>query len=246
MRARLEAMWERIFPGMGLRPTYLTALSTWLLCLYWYNSSARRTPEFFIDGMRDLTGITEKGFHRHLYSHLLCLVLLMIVPLIFARVVDGMKLKDLGLGFRSAGREFVVVTVLYLLFVPVIFYFSTTAGFQKMYPRLALAEVDPTIFVLFHLAYLVKWTAWEFFFRGFMLFAFYKDMGTRAVLISTIPFTLAHYGKPDMETLSAVFAGFILCWLAIKGRSIWPGVFLHAAVAATMELFATRWFWELF
>ena len=38
----------------------------------------------------------------------------------------------------------------------------------------------------------------------------------------------------------------ILCWLALRGRSIWPGVAIHSAVATTMELFATEWFWDLF
>jgi membrane protease YdiL (CAAX protease family) len=245
MRSLLDRLVDRVFPGMGARPLYLTAVSTWLMCLFWYGSRSSRVPRWFIDLMVDWTGITEIGFHKHLWSHLVCLVLLAIVPTIFVWLTDRMTLRELGLGIRGARREFGIVLVLFVLFVPVIYVISTTASFQKTYPRLKATETDAWLFWIFHATYLIKWASWEYFFRGFLLFSFKKDFGTRAVLISTIPFTLMHYGKPDLETMSAVLAGLILCWLALRARSIWPGVAIHAAVAATMELFATRWFWEL-
>ncbi|MFT7520016.1 MAG: membrane protease YdiL (CAAX protease family) [Kiritimatiellia bacterium] len=245
MRQKLDRLVDRAFPGMGIRPVYLTVISTWLMVLYWYWSRSSRVPNWFIGTMVDWTGIHNTGFHKHLWSHLVCFVLLALTPAIFVWFTDRMTFRELGLGFRKSGREFLIVAVLFLAFVPVIYYLSTTAGFQRTYPRLKSTETDMVLFAVFHLAYLLKWASWEFFFRGFMLFSFKKDFGTRAVLISTIPFTLMHYGKPDLETMSAVLAGFILCWLALKGKSIWPGVAIHAAVAATMELFATTWFWDL-
>ena len=245
MYDRLQTWLDAQFPGMGLRPAYLTCLATLSMCVYWLYGRNRYAPDWFVDGLRDLTGISSANFHRYFWAHLACFVIMMLVPLVVTWFTDRMTPRELGLGIKGAGREFVIVTVLYLLFVPVIYVVSQGAGFQATYPRLALSKSDPTIFALFHLAYLLKWTAWEFFFRGFMLFGFMRDMAGRAVLVSTIPFTLMHYGKPDLEMLSALAAGFILCWLAMKGRSIWPGVLLHWAVALTMELFATRWFWAL-
>jgi membrane protease YdiL (CAAX protease family) len=87
----------------------------------------------------------------------------------------------------------------------------------------------------------VKWIAWEFFFRGFMLFGFGKDFLQRAVLVSTIPFVLMHYGKPELEMASALIAGLVLCFIALRSKSIWPGVLLHWLVAATMDFFAAQW-----
>ena len=74
-----------------------------------------------------------------------------------------------------------------------------------------------------------------------MLFAFAKDLGSKSVLVSTIPFVLMHFGKPQAEVYSSVAAGFILGWLAWRSRSIWPGVILHWLVATSMDFFASRW-----
>ena len=244
LRETLDGWVDKVFPGMGIRPVYLTIIASTVMILYWYWSRSSLMPDWFLDTAVQLTGVTDKAFHGRLWGHFLCLVLMGIVPTVITLVTDRMGLGEMGLGVRKAGREFLIVTVLFVLFVPFVLYFSTWPGFQRTYPRIAAAKVDANIFLLFHLLYLVKWAAWEYFFRGWMLFAFKRDFGTRSVLISTIPFALMHYGKPEVETLSAIAAGFILCWLALKGRSIWPGVAIHAAVSRTMELFATKWFWE--
>ena len=91
--------------------------------------------------------------------------------------------------------------------------------------------------------YLVKWVAWEFFFRGFMLFGFGRDFLHRSVLVSTIPFTIMHFGKPELEALGALIAGLVLCYIALRSKSIWPGVLLHWLVASTMDFFASD-FWR--
>ncbi len=50
-----------------------------------------------------------------------------------------------------------------------------------------------------------------------------------------------HIGKPEAEVLGAVVAGLVLCYLAMRSRSIWPGVLLHSLVASTMDFFASTW-----
>ena len=130
---------------------------------------------------------------------------------------------------------------LWLIFVPVIWYFSSTPSFAAYYPRLKAARADAGLFFLYQAYYLVKWTAWEFFFRGFMLFGFRRDLGASAILISTIPFVIMHVGKPEAEVFSAFVGGMILCAIALKSRSIWPGVIIHSMVATTMDFFASTW-----
>jgi membrane protease YdiL (CAAX protease family) len=63
-------------------------------------------------------------------------------------------------------------------------------------------------------------------------------MGSRAVIVSTIPFVIMHFGKPQPEVYGSLAAGFILCWLALRSNSIWPGVLLHWLVATSMDVFA--------
>jgi len=53
-----------------------------------------------------------------------------------------------------------------------------------------------------------------------------------------IPYALIHVHKPLPEALAAVVAGLVLGWLAVKTRSIWPGVLVHGSVALMMDVFA--------
>lgn len=241
MLERLDARLRGLYSGLGLRPIWMAALATWLLVIYWHQGSPAAAPRWFLEGEARLTGIDIEMFHRQGWSHATAVLLLMIVPLLAARFGAGLGPRDLGLGIRGAGREVVLVLALWLIFVPVIWYFSGTEGFAAYYPRLKAARTDGLLFAAYQAHYLVKWTAWEFFFRGFMLFGFRRDLGAAAVLVSTMPFTIMHAGKPEAEMLSAFLGGMILCAIALKSRSIWPGVIIHSLVATTMDFFASTW-----
>lgn len=240
-RTVLHRIVDRVFPGMGWRPLGLSLLALTCLVLYYHEGSHHAAPAWFTSRSASWTGLGAADFHRHAWSHAVAVVLLLCVPLVTCRATLRMRPRDLGLSIRGARRELLLCLGLWLASVPFVWIASRTAAFAASYPRVAEVRDDAVLFVAFHAFYLVKWTAWEFFFRGFMLFAFARDFGTRAVLISTIPFTLMHHGKPELEMLSAIVGGLVLCWIAWRSRSIWPGVLLHAAVAATMDFFASGW-----
>ena len=123
----------------------------------------------------------------------------MLVPLLICWVGEGWTPRDLGFRVKGAGPEVLVVLGLWAFMIPIVWALHDQPGFNTTYPRLRASESSAELFFLFEGMYLVKWMAWEFFFRGFMLFAFRKDFMDRAILMSTIPFTLMHYGKPELE-----------------------------------------------
>ncbi|MFK7986962.1 MAG: CPBP family glutamic-type intramembrane protease [Sandaracinaceae bacterium] len=241
MRARLEAIVERLFPGMGFRPLYLTAAAAWLMVLYHHHGGGSDAPDWFLDGSAQLFGVDDVQFNHHIWSHFTAVVLLMITPLVLCFVMERWTPRDLGFRIKGTGVEILVVLGLWLFMIPLVWLVHDWGNFPRVYPRLEATRNDMQLFFLFEGLYLVKWIAWEFFFRGFMLFGFGKDFLRRSVLISTIPFTLMHYGKPELEMASAMIAGPILCFLALRGRSIWPGVLLHWLVAGTMNFMACEW-----
>jgi membrane protease YdiL (CAAX protease family) len=82
---------------------------------------------------------------------------------------------------------------------------------------------SPTIRVPFWLADGMEMFGWEFFFRGFLLFALFRACGPIALVLQAIPFTLAHFGKPELETLSCIFGGTALGYVAWRtDSSIYP------------------------
>ncbi len=241
MKTRVLEFLHKIFPNLPRRAVGLTILSCLCLVIYTYHGNRFKCPPWFYEYGYEWTGIAVERFHQYAYSHLFAFVTFLIVPLIVSRFL-GMTAKDLGLTItRHAKKEFLLVLVLWAAFLPVVWFMSGTEAFQRQYPKVHRAETDAFLFMVYEGFYLVKWTAWEFFFRGFMLFGFKKEFGTKAVLISTIPFVLMHFGKPEAEVFAAIAAGFILCGIALSSRSIWPGVLLHWLVATSMDFFASSW-----
>lgn len=243
MRALVESWIDRLLPGMGLRPLWLTALATIAMVLYEYHGGGAHMPEWFLRASMDLFDVPHRAFHAHLWSHASAVVLLMLVPLAACFVIEGWTPRDLGFRLRGAGKETLVVLVLWAAMIPIVWLVHDTPSFASTYPRFRPAAHDVRLYLLYEGFYFVKWVAWEFFFRGFMLFGFGKDFLHRSVLVSTIPFTIMHFGKPELETMGALIAGLVLCYIALRSKSIWPGVLLHWLVASTMDFFASD-FWR--
>lgn len=68
---------------------------------------------------------------------------------------------------------------------------------------------------------------WEFLFRGFLLFALYPVCGPYAILLQAVPFTIAHLGKPEMETLSCIFGGSAFGYVAWRTQSFLYPFLIH-------------------
>ncbi|MEM9340836.1 MAG: CPBP family intramembrane glutamic endopeptidase, partial [Bacteroidota bacterium] len=77
----------------------------------------------------------------------------------------------------------------------------------------------------------------ELIFRGFLIFAFSRTLGSWAVLPMLTTYAFLHFGKPLGETISSIFGGYVLGIIAYNSRNIWGGIFIHLGVAWLMELF---------
>jgi uncharacterized protein len=79
---------------------------------------------------------------------------------------------------------------------------------------------------------------WEFFFRGFILFAYVRKFGHDALWLQALPFALAHIGKPEVEALSTIFGGFAFGWIAFRTRSFIYPFLIHWFVTSFTILLA--------
>ena len=79
--------------------------------------------------------------------------------------------------------------------------------------------------------------AWEFLFRGYMLFGLEKSIGKNAIFVQAIPFVLLHLVKPSLETLACIPGGFILGYVAYRTRSVLPCFIIHFGTYVMMVFF---------
>ena len=80
--------------------------------------------------------------------------------------------------------------------------------------------------------------AWEFFFRGWMLWTFGRKYGTDAIWLQVIPFALMHVYKPEIEQLSTVLGGAFFGIVAWRTNSMVWGWLLHWFMVAWVIMIA--------
>ena len=85
---------------------------------------------------------------------------------------------------------------------------------------------------------LVYMAAWEFFFRGFLLFGLGRLGFAAANGIQTALFFLMHIGKPWPELYSTLLTGLLFGYITRACGSVYPMILIHAAIFLSVVFFA--------
>ncbi len=215
-----------------------------LLVVHWHWG---RPPAFagsglersLVDWLGDGGAGEYAGTLPYLFWGAASVVIRIAVPL--GLVVWVLRRRPADFGYRVDGiaRHLPAYGLLFVAMLPLILVASALDSFQATYPFYDRAIEGGLQFWLYQGGYVLQFVALEAFFRGYMVFGLRDRFGAPlAVLVMTVPYTMVHFGKPTLEVFAAIGAGLILGGLALRSRSWVPGVFLHVAVALTMDVTA--------
>lgn len=178
---------------------------------------------FFLD-------LVPTAFEARLLTRtLLYLVIpLLIVLLVFrdSPAAYGVRLGDWRAGLVLTAIACAGLTVIMLVV-------ARTSSFQTYYEHSVETRLP------FWLGDGIELLGWEFFFRGFLLFSLYRTCGPLALVIQAVPFALAHFGKPELETLSCIFGGTAYGYVAWRTRSFLYPFLIHWFLASFTALVAS-------
>jgi len=160
------------------------------------------------------------------------------LPAVVMALLPGKRWRDCHLSWRGFAEHYWIYVGLYGAVLPVIWLVAQTPAFYTFYPMYQQAGRSWFDLLMWEGMYAGQFIALEFFFRGFLVGGLSRHIGALAVPVSVIPYMMIHFTKPLPEAAASVVAGFVLGWLAWKTKSIWGGVCVHCAVAATMDLLA--------
>lgn len=168
-------------------------------------------------------------------------VVLFLGPVLLVRLVFRERLAEYGVRLgegRTWGRW---LLVLLMVMLPVLVIASRLPDFHTFYPSYGPARDDAWLLLPSMAGWLVYFLAWEFFFRGFLLFGLGRRLGAIAIFIQMVPFVMAHFPKLELESLSAIVAGIVLGWMAWRGKSFVGPWLLHWLVATVMDCLVVFW-----
>jgi membrane protease YdiL (CAAX protease family) len=146
--------------------------------------------------------------------------------------------RDFGLGPPRSLGQLKPYALLFGAVLPLLVLASTRPEFRLYYPFYRRAGESWLDLCVWELLYAFQFFCVEFFFRGFLLGATRRSLGSHAVLAAMVPYCMVHFTKPALEVVGAIPAGIVLGVLALRTQSIWGGVLLHVAVALSMDLLA--------
>lgn len=142
-------------------------------------------------------------------------ILYLVVPILIIMVLFRENPKEYGFSFGDWKLGLTYTALGVLLMAPVIYYLGSGDASMKAYYEKFLKGLPWTTFI--------DLIGWEFFFRGWILFAYARKFGPEALWLQAVPFAIAHISKPEIETLSTIFGGFAFGWVAYRTRSfVWP------------------------
>lgn len=142
-----------------------------------------------------------------------------VIPLLVILIVFRENPREYGFSFGDwkLGVTYTVLGI--LLMAPVIYYLGHGDDTMKKYYERFLVGLPWTTFL--------DLIGWEFFFRGWILFAYTRKFGHEALWLQAVPFALAHISKPEVETLSTIFGGFAFGWVAWRTKSFVYPFLIH-------------------
>jgi membrane protease YdiL (CAAX protease family) len=146
------------------------------------------------------------------------------------------SLLDMGLRGRGFLSHLWIYGVCLAIVIPVLLLVAQQPDFGSYYPFYKQSSRSIFDFMAWEAMYWVQFFSLELFFRGWMVGALRRTLGSSAIFVMAVPYCMIHYGKPYLEAHGAIVAGVVLGSLAMRTRSIYSGFLLHISVAVGMDL----------
>ena len=144
----------------------------------------------------------------------------------------GWTLEDMGVAWpQDVSAEVWGVWTALMISTVVL---SMVAGKEgaKNYPQIRATEWSLSTMIWSGLGWTIYLAAYEFMFRGFLLFPMASAIGTwPAVAISTMLYSVTHFHKGKGETLWCLPVGVLTCWMTVETGSLLLTVVGHVLVS---------------
>jgi len=148
------------------------------------------------------------------------------------------SLLDMGLRTKGFFSHIWIYGLCLAIVLPAMLLVASQPDFGTYYPFYKGASRSWADYLAWEAMYGCQFLALELFFRGWILGALRRTMGSSAVFAMAVPYCMIHYGKPYLETNGAIVAGIVLGSLALRTRSIYAGFLVHITVAFSMDFLA--------
>ena len=175
--------------------------------------------------------LTVAGYHPIGPPWVSSLIYFAVLPILTITIILRRNPLDFGLrlGNFKVWGFYVIATLIVAL--PILYIASRSSVLAEYY---TIQQFDAVKYCLETIPYLF---AWEFLFRGFLLFGLKEKLKESSILVQMIPFVLVHFGKPEIETISTILTGIYFGYVPYRGNSYWPAFIIHLFINILFVIF---------
>jgi len=164
-----------------------------------------------------------------------------VIPGLVAVMLPG-SLEQWGLGLERPLAALGFVMGVGVVILPIIAVASRKPSFRDHYPEMRLPGPWSGASLTRNAA---SWAlylfAYEFFFRGFLLFSLAGWLGVwPAVFLTTLAYVYAHLHKNAEETIGTIPMGVLFALIALYTGGIWAPFVAHVMIANWADYLASR------
>ena len=202
---------------------------------------------FFIEFNRKSKSIGYKNNATFVYLQRLTGVITFgIFPLGIMKYMLPTGLSDYGTELTMPYKSLLWFVILSVIIIPLNFSQAKKEANLKVYPQIRINNWGTGVFAMSAVTWTLYLLAYEFFFRGFLLFGILDVVGPYwAVAINTALYAIAHIPKGKFETLGAIPLGILLCIITFTTGSFWVAFGMHVVMALSNEWFSLYYHKEM-
>ena len=166
-------------------------------------------------------------------------LLLGIIPFVLVKFIFRDRLSSYGVQLGDLRWAMFALIILLPIIALLLIPSARMESFRSVYPFYQKAGQSVSGFIFYELLRGVFfYTAWEFFFRGFMFQGLRESLGDwNALIVQIIPSCLWHIGLPDGEIFGSIAGGFLFGLLVLRTNSLLSAILLHWGIGIVLDAF---------
>jgi membrane protease YdiL (CAAX protease family) len=173
------------------------------------------------------------------YQKLIGVLLLGIIPFLFALAFFPYEITEYGLGFENTSTSLAWIAGIAAIVIPLNMKAAKRPENLDYYPMMRVEKWTVKLVALNSLATLAYLFSYELLFRGILLVSCLENLGIwPAIAINVALYSTTHLPKGPTETIGAIPFGLLMCYITLTTGTIWVAVFVHVILSLSNDYFA--------
>lgn len=186
-------------------------------------------------------GGSETAYSLVIFKRLLGVIIYGGLPLLAIIFIADFHLHDFGFRRTPGISSWMWVAILSVAIIAVNYFNAPNKANLAMYPQIRIPLWNTSTLIISAITWMLYLAAYEFMFRGFLLYALYEELGMiAAIAINTSIYSLVHIPKGKAEALGAIPLGILLCYLTLITGNLLIAFLVHVVMALSNEWFSLR------